>query len=101
MKSFAERYREERRLVLLRCLSDRLGFRANTSNLHTMLQALGVMASRDDVVTDLAWLRDQGLVRLEQIEEVPDLHIAAITKRGHDVALGHAAVPGVMNPGPK
>jgi hypothetical protein len=100
-KTFSERLREDRRLVLLRLLSEQPGYRANSSNLHAGLYALGVPGNRDDVVTDLAWLRDQGLVKLETVPEVPGLHVASITSRGDDVAKGEAQVPGVSRPSPR
>ena len=55
--------------------------------------------SRDDVLTDLAWLRDQALVRL--IETVPGVQVAELSARGMDVARGMAIVPGVSRPSPK
>ena len=101
MKTFADRLREDRRLVLLRLLSEQPGYRANSSNLHAGLYSLGIVASRDDVTTDLHWLREQGLVQLESVPEVPELVIARITARGDDVANGGAIVPGVRRPGPQ
>lgn len=73
-KTFAERLREDRRLVLLRLLFEQIGYRANSSILHAGLDYLAVACSRDDVLTDLAWLRDQALVRL--IETVPGVQAA-------------------------
>lgn len=101
MKSFAESYREDRRLVLLRLLSEQPGYRTNSSILHAGLDKLGISATRDDVHTDLAWLRDQGLLLLDNIPEVPHLYIAEITFRGSDVAAGRAIVPGVSRPSPR
>ena len=100
-KTFPDRLREDRRLVLLRLLSEQPGYRANSSNLHAGLYSLGIAASRDDVTTDLHWLKDQSLVRLESLPEVPDLVIATITTRGEDVVNGIAIVPGVRRPGPR
>lgn len=100
-KTFIDRLREDRRLVLLRLLSEQPGYRANSSNLHAGLYTLGIAASRDDVTTDLHWLRDQSLVVLEPVPEVPELLIASITTRGDDVANGIAVVPGVRRPGPR
>lgn len=100
-KSFADRVREDRRLVLLRLLSEQPGYRANSSNLHAGLFALGIAASRDDVTTDLHWLCDQGLLRIEGVPEAPGLFVADITARGEDVAKGTAVVPGVRRPGPR
>ena len=99
MKPFAERLREDRRLVLLRLLSEQNGYRSNSSILHTALYGLGVAASRDDVLTDLAWLDEQGLVRSE--EAVPGVIVVTLTARGADVASGMAQVPGVSRPSPR
>lgn len=99
MESFAERLRKDRRLVLLRLLSEQTGYRTNSSILHAGLHFLGVAASRDDVSTDLHWLRDQGLVRLT--DTVPGIEVAELSTRGHEVSLGHVIVPGVSRPSPK
>jgi hypothetical protein len=99
MKTFAERLREDRRLVLLRLLAEQSAYRANSSVLHAGLHHLGVAASRDDVVTDLHWLRDQGLLSIE--EAVPCVFVATISGRGKDTADGHCIVPGVSRPSPK
>lgn len=99
MKPFAERLREDRRLLLLRLLTESNAYRSNSGVLHTTLYALGVAASRDDVRTDLAWLAEQGLVRLEDVAASVD--VVSLTPRGHDVAQGHAHVPGVSRPEPR
>lgn len=98
-KTFAERLREDRRLVLLRLLAEQSGYRANSSILHSGLHALAVASTRDDVQTDLHWLQEQGLVRLA--EPVSGVLVAELASRGHDVATGAAAVPGVSRPSPK
>lgn len=100
-KTFTDHVREDRRLVLLRLLSEQPGYRANSSNLHAGLYSLGIAATRDDVTTDLHWLKEQALVRLETLPEVPDLAIVDITSRGSDVVKGVAVVPGVRRPGPR
>lgn len=97
--SFAERLREDRRLVLLRLLSEQNAYRTNSSILHMGLHHLGVAASRDDVMTDLAWLRDQGLLHLENAADA--VLVATLTVRGFDVANGDAVVPGISRPHPK
>lgn len=99
MKTFAERLREDRRLVLLRLLCEQRGFFANSSILHSGLVHLGVQSDRDDVLTDLAWLRDQGLVTLN--EAVPGVEVATLTSRGKSVAEGMTLVPGVSRPSPR
>lgn len=101
MKSFTERLREDRRLVMLRLLNEQPGYRMNSSNLHAGLHHLAVAASRDDVATDLHWLRDQGLVLLDTVPEAPSLSLVTITARGNDVAVGNATVPGISRPTPR
>lgn len=95
-KTFAEKLREDRRLVLLRLLSEQHGYTANSSVLHAGLQHLGVTASRDDVLTDLAWLADQALLTTRA--PVDGLLVAELTGRGQDVASGLAIVPGIARP---
>lgn len=99
MKTFTERLREDRRLVLLRLLFEQKGYFANSSVLHAGLIHLGVASDRDDVLTDLHWLKDQGMVSLT--EAIPGVEVATLTTRGHSVAQGHTIVPGVSRPGPR
>ena len=96
-RTFADSLRETRRLTLLRILAEQRGYFANSSILHAGLMHLGVQSDRDDVLTDLAWLRDQGLVSLS--EAIPGLDVATLTTRGNSVAHGHTLVPGVQRPG--
>lgn len=98
-KSFAERLREDRRLVLLRLLSETNGYRTNSSILHSGLFGLGIVSSRDDVNTDLQWLQEQGLLRLN--EPVSGVVVAELAARGFDVVNGATNVPGVSRPSPK
>ncbi len=98
MKSFEDRLREDRRLVVLRLLREQPGYRLNSSNIHAGLQHLGVVTTRDHVLTDLHWLAEQNLVRVE--EAVPGVEVATITARGDDVAAGRAMAPGVSQPSP-
>lgn len=100
-KTFADRLREDRRLVMLRLLSEQPGYRMNSSNLHAGLHYLAVACTRDDVTTDLHWLKDQGMVVMDAVAEVDNLYLVTITVRGLDVANGHASVPGISRPTPR
>lgn len=99
MKSFAEQLRENRRLVILRLLSEQPGYRANSSVLHAGLYALGVACTRDDVITDLSWLKEQAMIALDEV--VSGVYVADLTARGQDVVAGTAVVPGISRPSPK
>lgn len=97
IKSFRELQSEDRRLVLLRLLAEVEGYGANSSVLQSALEAFGHNMSRDSVHTELAWLKEQGLVT---VSELATVRVATLTARGLDVAHGHATVPGVKRPGP-
>jgi hypothetical protein len=93
--SFDEVRTEHQRLSILRLLAEADDYSLNTSLLHDALDALGLSTSRDKVETMAAWLKEQELVTLRQIGTVT---VATITRRGDDVAKGHARVPGVKRP---
>jgi hypothetical protein len=90
---------EHRRLVILRVLSEAPAYSANASILQTTLDELGLTASRDQVVAEIAWLTEMGLITSDHA--LPGVVVAKITERGHDVAEGKARVPGVKRPGPR
>lgn len=94
--TFASYLAEDRRLVILRVLSDMPGYRTNSFLLTTLLGKFGHEPSADQVKGDLAWLQEQQLATVEVVESV---HIATLTTRGADVATGRAVVPGVKRPG--
>ena len=98
MSEFGDLVDTDRRLVILRCLNEDPGYNLNESVLQSMLDALGHNVSRDRIRTDLAWLKEQGLVA---IEEVVSVQVASITGRGIDVATGRVIVPGVKRPRPR
>lgn len=90
--SYLQRVIEDVRLVILRLLSESPGYTSNSSILDAALEDFGHHVSRDQVHTELTWLSEQGLVRVEAISSVLR---AELTTRGLDVALGQAHVPGV------
>ena len=96
--SFSDLVTEDIRLVILRTLAETNGYSCNESIIHSILAKFGHKCSRDQVKTQLAWLREQGLVTLD---EVVDIYVATITDRGIDVASGCATVPGVKRPRPR
>ena len=95
--SFADDLAQDRRLCLLRVLAQAPGYSANGSILHAAIRRFGHQVSRDQVRTDLAWLKEQGLVELEDLDS---LAVATLTQRGLDAAAGRATVPGVKKPAP-
>jgi len=99
--SFADLLQADRRLVMLRLLQQSPGYALNSSILLTGLEELGHRVSRDLVATELAWLAEQNLVRVEQVDtSTKALLVATLTERGLDVQAGRATVPGVKRPSP-
>lgn len=95
MNDFAKFIDEDRRLVILRLLLESDGYAANEYILQSMLERFGFAASGDRVRTDLAWLKEQGLIA---VDVVADVHIGRLQGRGEDVARGRVEVPGVKRP---
>lgn len=96
MKTFSERLTEDRRLVILRILSELPGYRSNSSVLTKLLDSMGHAMSRDQVAAQLHWLEEMAQVKLTDLE---GLLLVTLTPYGHDVALGLSTVPGIARPG--
>ncbi|ODS10938.1 hypothetical protein [Vibrio scophthalmi] len=88
---------QDRRLVILRVLSESAGYTASDSNLDDSLDSWGHTVSRDVVIGEMYWLAEQQLITLR---EMGSTQIATITQRGLDVASGQAIHPGVKRPRP-
>ena len=90
---------EHLRLTILKLLAHGGGgYAANESVIADGAERLGFRVSRDKVRTEIAWLAEQGLVGIEQVE---DLLVATLTSRGLEVAEGRTHVPGVKRPSPR
>ena len=98
-KSYAEYIAEDRRLAILRFLEESAEYEANESMLAPVLRDIGHVVSRDQVRTDLAWLKEQGLVTLTDFRDV--LRVAKLTERGLETAAGIVITPGVKRPAPR
>lgn len=96
--SFSDLLTTDIRLVILRALELDLGYSHNESIIHSVVERFGHKCSRDVIRTQLDWLREQGLIT---IEDVAGYMVATITMRGVDVARGRATVPGVKRPSPR
>jgi hypothetical protein len=101
MKSFADRLREDRRLVTLRLLLETRGYSLNSSNLHAGLDYLSIKCTRAEVLADLRFLSDNGLVKLEPLADIEGLYGCTLTRAGREVAQGVQEVAGVSTPGPR
>ena len=92
---FAAHLAEDRRLVILRVLLESAAYTANEYLLHSMVERLGHVVSTDRIHTDLAWLKEQGLI---SVDDVATVLVAKLQARGEDAARGRVEVPGVKRP---
>lgn len=102
MSSLQELLDEDRRLVVLRCLSEAHDYSLNESLVEKMLQRLRLgIVGRDIVRALLSWLEQHGLVKVERLEMDGGkaLWVAKLTKTGLEVAQGRQW-PGVARPSP-
>lgn len=93
---------EDRRLVILRCLSEAHDYSLNESLLERMLVRLRLgVVGRDIVRAHLAWLEAHGLLTLDKLEVATtrELWVAQLTKPGQEVAQGRPW-PGIARPSP-
>lgn len=97
MNSYADHHAAHLRITLLRLLAEQPSYKANSSLLTDAADAVGFATTRDKVKTELAWMAEQGLVRMQELDR---LVVATLTERGLDVAKGRATAPGVKTPAP-
>lgn len=94
--SFENRLKEEMRLVMIRLLNELPSYRGNSSTLHGGLNHWGLSFSRDQVKTELYWLKDQGCIDIEL--DNPAVVVVKLTERGQDVVEGRQRIPGIQRP---
>jgi DNA-binding transcriptional ArsR family regulator len=93
--SLADTLAEDRRLILLRALVEASAMTLNETILKMVVNQFGHGVGRDVVRSDLSWLEDQRLVRLEKMPTAGGgFWVAYLTNDGDEVALGRRH-PGV------
>jgi hypothetical protein len=94
---FAETLAQDRRLALLKLISE-AGGSANESVLRQGLFMLGHTAgiTYQTVREEMRFLEDAGCVRLEWFDD--KVAVARITKRGMDCVAGQITIEGVKKP---
>jgi len=97
--SFPDFVTEDRRLAILRLLSEQQGYSLNDSVLHDALEQLGHSVPRAIVRDDMNWLAERDLVSIETV--AGRVAVATLTERGADVAAGRTRVEGVKRPSPR
>jgi hypothetical protein len=98
MTDYGKTVRRHRRLVILRFLADCDGYSANASIIRDVANGMGIGSTVDQVTTELAWLKEQGLIGLEDLGSVL---LATATARGVEIAEGLASHPDIQRPSPR
>lgn len=96
--SYSDFHFQHVRLTILRLLADAPGYSANDSVLTDAVNAMGLICTRDQMRTNLAWLEEQRL--LTQLHPMTSLAVATISERGVEVAKGRSIIAGVQRPSP-
>lgn len=97
MTDYAELTRQHARLAILRFVEGAPKYTSNASMLAQILPQVGISYTRDQVVTELHWLQEQGMV---VIEDHGVIVVATATVRGVEIAQGIARHPGITRPRP-
>jgi len=99
-KSFAQQLAEDRRLVILRCLSEAGGYAANELVIRTGLDGYGHRVGRDVLRADIQFLADHTLLRIERLNPPSggELWLLHLLPAGSDVAQGRANHYGIARP---
>lgn len=98
MSEYADTLRRHRRLAILRHLAHCAEYTSNASILVDVLRGVGVTSTRSQVVTELAWLAENGFAVLD---DRGDFVIATATDRGAEIAQGLATHPEIQRPRPR
>lgn len=98
MTEYPDRVRHHRRLAILRHLEACAEYTSNASILQDICNRVGVISTRDQVVTEVFWLKEQGFVATN---DVGDFIVVTATHRGVELAQGIATHPEVQRPRPK
>lgn len=98
MSDYAGEVRKHRRLAILRHLEACPEYTANASLLQSVLTAVGISSTRDQVVTEIVWLTENGFAT--HIDH-GDFMVVVATQRGAEIARGLATHPEIQRPRPR
>jgi len=98
MSDYQVTLRRHRRLAILRHLAACAEYTSNASILVDVLRGVGVTSTRSQVITELAWLAENGFAMLD---DRGDFVIATATDRGAEIAQGLATHPDIQRPRPR
>ncbi|SMH35950.1 hypothetical protein [Maritimibacter sp. HL-12] len=98
MSDYAETLRKHRRLAILRHLESCAEYTSNASILGDVLDGVGIPSTRSQVLGELAWLRENGLVIYD---DRSDFIVVEATRAGLEIATGVARHPEIQRPRPR
>lgn len=98
MATYANTVSKHRRLAILRHLEACVDYTSNASILVDVLDGVGVTSTRAQVVTELAWLKENDFVIYE---DRSDFIVVEATGRGAEIARGRATHPEIQRPSPR
>ena len=98
MSDYQATLRKHRRLAILRHLERCSEFTSNASILVDVLRGVGVTSTRSQVITELAWLAENGFT---ENDDRGDFVITTATERGIEIAQGQATHPDIQRPNPR
>ncbi len=98
MTEYQTTLRAHRRLAILRHLEGCSEYTSNASVLVDVLRGVGITSTRDQVVTELAWLAENGFT---ENTDHGDFVITTATERGVEIARGQARHPDIQRPRPR
>lgn len=98
MTEYADTLRRHRRLAILRHLAACAEYTSNALILVDVLRGVGVTSTQSQVITELAWLAEQGLA---VNDDRGDFVITSATDRGIEIAQGLATHPEIQRPAPR
>ncbi len=98
--SFADDLAADRRLVMLRALTEVPAYALNETVLKAALHHFGHRVGHDMVRADLDYLARHGLLAVEKVsKQTGDIWVATLTAFGDDVARGMSTHVGVARRG--
>lgn len=98
MSDYQATLRKHRRLAILRHLERCSEFTSNASILVDVLRGVGVTSTRSQVITELAWLAENGFT---ENNDRGDFVITTATERGIEIAQGLTTHPDIQRPHPR